>query len=173
MCTLLVYVDDAERPQGGRAIPPRVHGRLQRPLRRRPARGVRRASVASRRLRGATAVVSEAPDGTVTIRVNGTRLPVRLANPKLTGRDKRRVRTALVCFDIPRSQAPYAPRGLSGRPSVELSVTIRHAQRAGALPGTHRDPFDRMLIAQAQLESLTVVSRDNVFDGYGVSRLWS
>jgi PIN domain nuclease of toxin-antitoxin system len=53
-----------------------------------------------------------------------------------------------------------------------LDMTLLHAQRAGRLPGAHRDPFDRMLIAQAQLEDLTLVSNDGVFDAYGVSRLW-
>ena len=53
-----------------------------------------------------------------------------------------------------------------------LHITMRHAQRAGRLPSTHRDPFDRMLIAQAQLDDLTLVSNDTAFDGYGVSRLW-
>jgi PIN domain nuclease of toxin-antitoxin system len=45
-------------------------------------------------------------------------------------------------------------------------------QRAGRLPGEHRDPFDRMLIAQAQIEDLAVVTNDPVFDGYSVTRLW-
>ena len=54
----------------------------------------------------------------------------------------------------------------------ELAITVRDAERAGRLPGTHRDPFDRMLIAQALAHDLTVVSIDSVFDGYGVSRLW-
>ena len=53
-----------------------------------------------------------------------------------------------------------------------LDISIRHAQRAGRLPGAHRDPFDRMLIAQAQLEDLTLVSNEGLFDSYGVSRLW-
>jgi PIN domain nuclease of toxin-antitoxin system len=53
-----------------------------------------------------------------------------------------------------------------------LDITILHAQRAGRLPGGHRDPFDRMLIAQAQLEDLTLVSNETAFDKYGVSRLW-
>lgn len=53
-----------------------------------------------------------------------------------------------------------------------LDITMRHAQRAGRLPGAHRDPFDRMLIAQAQLEDLTLVSNESAFDAYGVSRLW-
>jgi PIN domain nuclease of toxin-antitoxin system len=54
----------------------------------------------------------------------------------------------------------------------ELAISVRHAQRAGALPGAHRDPFDRMLIAQAQLEGLTIASTDDVFDAYGVRRTW-
>ena len=53
-----------------------------------------------------------------------------------------------------------------------LDITVLHAQRAGRLPGTHRDPFDRMLVAQAQIEDLPIVSNDGVFDAYGVTRLW-
>ena len=54
----------------------------------------------------------------------------------------------------------------------ELAITVGDAEHAGRLPGTHRDPFDRMLIAQALTHNLTVVSIDSVFDRYGVSRLW-
>jgi PIN domain nuclease of toxin-antitoxin system len=54
----------------------------------------------------------------------------------------------------------------------DLGIGVRHAQRAGTLPGPHRDPFDRMLIAQAQIEGLTLVSNETVFDRYGVRRLW-
>lgn len=53
-----------------------------------------------------------------------------------------------------------------------LAITADHAIRAGLLPGAHRDPFDRMLIAQAQAENLTLVSNETVFDRYGVRRLW-
>jgi PIN domain nuclease of toxin-antitoxin system len=53
-----------------------------------------------------------------------------------------------------------------------LDMTVNHAERAGALPGEHRDPFDRMLAAQAQAENLTLVSNDAAFDGYGVALLW-
>jgi PIN domain nuclease of toxin-antitoxin system len=49
---------------------------------------------------------------------------------------------------------------------------MRHAQRAGSLGGQHRDPFDRMLIAQAMIDDLTLVSNERVFDAYGVKRLW-
>ena len=53
-----------------------------------------------------------------------------------------------------------------------LVITLEHAIRAEALPGHHRDPFDRMLIAQAQAENLTVVSSNRIFDHYGVRRVW-
>ncbi len=53
-----------------------------------------------------------------------------------------------------------------------LSITLHHALRAGSLPTHHKDPFDRMLIAQAQAENLTIISSDAVFDRYGVRRLW-
>ena len=53
-----------------------------------------------------------------------------------------------------------------------LSITVADAVRAGALPGPHRDPFDRMLIAQAQARDLVLVSNETLFDRYGVRRLW-
>lgn len=54
---------------------------------------------------------------------------------------------------------------VAGQGFSSLDITILHAQRAGSLSGEHRDPFDRVLIAQAQLE-------DEVFDDYGVRRFW-
>jgi PIN domain nuclease of toxin-antitoxin system len=51
---------------------------------------------------------------------------------------------------------------------LELPVTFRHAERVGKLPPHHRDPFDRLLIAQADVEELTLVTRDAVFARYGV-----
>lgn len=53
-----------------------------------------------------------------------------------------------------------------------LEITSAHGIRAGLLPGPHKDPFDRMLIAQAQAENLAIVSNDPVFDRYGVRRVW-
>jgi PIN domain nuclease of toxin-antitoxin system len=53
-----------------------------------------------------------------------------------------------------------------------LDITVRHAQRAGGLPGPHQDPFDRMLIAQSQIEDLPLVTNERVFDAYGVNRIW-
>ena len=53
-----------------------------------------------------------------------------------------------------------------------LSITMEHALAAGALPGPHRDPFDRMLIAQAQIEGLRIVTSDRVFEQYPVELVW-
>ena len=54
----------------------------------------------------------------------------------------------------------------------ELTISVADAERAGRLPGPHRDPFDRMLIAQALARDLVIVSIDTAFDRYGVNRLW-
>ena len=61
---------------------------------------------------------------------------------------------------------------IAGQGFEELAIGVADAERAGRLPGPHRDPFDRMLIAQALARELTVVSVDPVFDRYGVARLW-
>jgi PIN domain nuclease of toxin-antitoxin system len=53
-----------------------------------------------------------------------------------------------------------------------LPISLEHAQVAGALPNDHRDPFDRMLVAQAREEKLALVSNETVFDGFGVTRVW-
>lgn len=54
----------------------------------------------------------------------------------------------------------------------ELPISVRNGERAGRLPGLHRDPFDRMLIAQALVFDLPLVSVEPLFDRYGVNRIW-
>lgn len=54
---------------------------------------------------------------------------------------------------------------------LELPITAKHAQVAGDLPRHHDDPFDRMLLAQAKVEGLTLVTRDSEFAPYGVALL--
>jgi PIN domain nuclease of toxin-antitoxin system len=58
---------------------------------------------------------------------------------------------------------------IEGNGFVELPMTARHSLIAAYLPRHHEDPFDRMLIAQAQIEDLTIVTRDAAFRAYGVS----
>ena len=53
-----------------------------------------------------------------------------------------------------------------------LPLTPAHLLRLETLPYHHRDPFDRLLAAQALAESLTLPSKDAILDAYGVSRLW-
>jgi PIN domain nuclease of toxin-antitoxin system len=53
-----------------------------------------------------------------------------------------------------------------------LAISTDHALRAGLLPMLHRDPFDRILVAQAQALNSPVVSADAIFDRYGVRRIW-
>jgi PIN domain nuclease of toxin-antitoxin system len=55
---------------------------------------------------------------------------------------------------------------------TELPVTLGHASEVGRLPGHHRDPFDRMLVAQARSDQLTIVSRDQALAAYDVTLHW-
>ena len=55
---------------------------------------------------------------------------------------------------------------------MSLPVSQDHGIRAGMLPGPHQDPFDRMLIAQAEIEKLFIVSNEKIFDQYGIRRVW-
>ena len=70
----------------------------------------------------------------------------------------------VAAFDIPGA--------ITRQGFEQLSVTVADAEHAGHLPGPHRDPFDRMLIAQALRRGLAIVSTDAAFDTYGVRRVW-
>ena len=53
-----------------------------------------------------------------------------------------------------------------------LPISLAHATQVESLPPHHKDPFDRLLIAQAMLDGMSVVSTDVMFDLYGITRLW-
>jgi PIN domain nuclease of toxin-antitoxin system len=53
-----------------------------------------------------------------------------------------------------------------------LPVTVEYADRQSTLPPHHKDPFDRLMIAQALVDGIPIVSTDTAFDPYGVSRIW-
>jgi PIN domain nuclease of toxin-antitoxin system len=55
---------------------------------------------------------------------------------------------------------------------AELPITLEHAVRGGLLPLRHRDPFDRLLVAQAQSLKLPILSADAALDEYDVRRIW-
>ncbi|MEB3297856.1 MAG: type II toxin-antitoxin system VapC family toxin [Candidatus Sericytochromatia bacterium] len=64
------------------------------------------------------------------------------------------------------------PREVLRQGFVPLPVTLGHGQLAGSLEWAHRDPFDRMLVAQAREERLALVSNEASFDGLGIVRVW-
>lgn len=71
--------------------------------------------------------------------------------------------------------APYddfMARGIAGNDFEILPIEIRHTSLVTTLPFHHRDPFDRLLVAQAQVERIPIVSIDVALDPYGVTRLW-
>ncbi|HJQ57055.1 MAG TPA: type II toxin-antitoxin system VapC family toxin [Vineibacter sp.] len=73
-------------------------------------------------------------------------------------------------------QAALVARDVAGYVAEQnfrpLSISVAHAQIAGALPGPSRDPFDRLLIAQAMVEEVALVSIEQSFDAYPIRRLW-
>ena len=72
----------------------------------------------------------------------------------------------------PGGAVPHLSQVLRDRALTALPVTVDHAVAAGGLSGPHRDPFDRMLIAQSRIEGLPVVTTDPVFTRYGVPVIW-
>ena len=56
---------------------------------------------------------------------------------------------------------------------TELPFTLRHAEELQRLPLHHRDPFDRILVAQARVEGATIVSHDRELEPYGVPMIWT
>jgi PIN domain nuclease of toxin-antitoxin system len=66
----------------------------------------------------------------------------------------------------------FLPEQLAANGFRPLAIDLKHAARVATLPFHHRDPFDRLLVAQALEEDLAVVTADPVFAKYGVNRIW-
>jgi PIN domain nuclease of toxin-antitoxin system len=66
----------------------------------------------------------------------------------------------------------YIPAALSRTGFDLLPISLAHATAVESLPMHHRDPFDRLLVAQALVEAVPIISADVAFDPYGVQRLW-
>jgi PIN domain nuclease of toxin-antitoxin system len=79
------------------------------------------------------------------------------------------IKVALGRLRLPESFA----RGIAGSGFQALPITFEHAERISSLSPHHGDPFDRMLIAQAQAEGLTLVTRDRRLESYGVPVIWA
>jgi PIN domain nuclease of toxin-antitoxin system len=72
---------------------------------------------------------------------------------------------------LPEPPERYIPPRLTRQRVEPLEMTLQHVLRAGSLPLHHRDPFDRMLAAQAQVEGLRLATRDPLFTRYGIDLL--
>lgn len=71
--------------------------------------------------------------------------------------------------------APYRQwmaKAINDLVATILPITVDYADAQSGLSKHHWDPFDRMLIAQSQVEGISLVSNDTIFDRYGVSRIW-
>lgn len=79
------------------------------------------------------------------------------------------IKYALGKLPLPEPPNRYVPSRMAATGSRGLAVEHAHALRVAELPSHHRDPFDRLLIAQAQIEKLTILTADRQFEPYDVS----
>ncbi len=82
------------------------------------------------------------------------------------------IKFALGSLPLPKAPSEYIPHALRAWALRALDITHEHALRAGELPVHHRDPFDRMLIAQALSEQMTLLTADRVFQKYKVDLIF-
>jgi PIN domain nuclease of toxin-antitoxin system len=61
---------------------------------------------------------------------------------------------------------------IAGIDCTPLPISLEHAEAAGMLELSHKDPFDRLLIAQARIERVPILSNETLFDAFGVERIW-
>ena len=73
---------------------------------------------------------------------------------------------------LPRSPEKYLPEQIAMNGFTELAIDFRHVVAVSVLPDHHRDPFDRLLVSHAKAEDLAIVSRNPVFERYGLKRVW-
>lgn len=111
----------------------------------------------------------------------------RTNDPQLNADAREAIATAPIVFVSAASAWEAALKMAMGRLTIpepfsqgvdhsgfrRLAVTFEHAEAAAALPRHHGDPFDRMLVAQAQLEECTLVTHDRVLAPYNVPTLWT
>jgi len=82
------------------------------------------------------------------------------------------IKTSLGKLEISGNIERFIPEQFAANCFRELTIDVHHVARVARLPFHHRDPFDRLLAAQALEEGLTIVSADAVFRRYGVKRIW-
>ena len=82
------------------------------------------------------------------------------------------VKAALGQLEMPVDLGAFLRNELARNGFENLPITFEHAVAVGDLPGHHRDPFDRLLIAQSRIEGLPLVSRDQHFARYEIDLVW-
>jgi PIN domain nuclease of toxin-antitoxin system len=75
-----------------------------------------------------------------------------------------------IALSLPYRQ--WMGRAIADLKLTILPVTVEYADRQSTLPPHHKDPFDRLMIAQALVEGIPIISVDAAFDPYGVTRIW-
>ena len=75
-------------------------------------------------------------------------------------------------MELPRPFVEFIDVVLENYDFNVLEIAISHLKRVSELPRIHRDPFDRLLIAQSLAEDLPIISSDSAFDRYPIVRLW-
>jgi PIN domain nuclease of toxin-antitoxin system len=82
------------------------------------------------------------------------------------------IKLSLGKLRLPTPLDRFVPEQMAANGFQQLDIDFRHAVRVASLPFHHRDPFDRLLVAQAMAEDFALVSADTAFDAYGVTRVW-
>lgn len=82
------------------------------------------------------------------------------------------IKSSLGKLDLGTPLDAFLRQQLSATRTCQLDIRGEHAGYVAGLPFHHRDPFDRLLVAQASVEGMAIVSRDTVFEAYGVARIW-
>ena len=82
------------------------------------------------------------------------------------------IKVSLDKLRLPSAVDRYLTDQMSLNGFEQLEISFRQIMRCSGLPWAHRDPFDRLLIAQAQEEKIPLVSRDSTFDAYAITRIW-
>lgn len=83
------------------------------------------------------------------------------------------IKNAIGKLPLPEPTENYISTRMGQLGARMLEITAPHALKAASLPLHHRDPFDRMLIAQAHIENMTIVSADSMFYQYQISLIWA
>jgi PIN domain nuclease of toxin-antitoxin system len=82
------------------------------------------------------------------------------------------IKTRLGKSQLPEPPGRYVPKRLAEQGIRSLSINQNHSLRVYDLPSHHSDPFDRMIIAQAMVEEMTILTSDRAFEKYPVEVLW-